>query len=211
MKILISTGDTPQNYRNALEACGAEVTGGYLPELTADCDGLVLCGGSDIDPGIYGEELNGSFGIDWQRDEREMELLRLYAGKPILGICRGHQIVNAWFGGKLDQDIAVRSAHTGENYKELFHGVEAAEGSRMEQLFGHRFRVNSSHHQAISAVAPGFRATLWSPDGVIEAIEHETLPILGVQWHPERTTLSFRSDCAVDGMPLFRYFLSLCK
>ena len=202
MKILISTGDKSEKYEAALRSCGAEVVGGYLPELRADCDALVLCGGADIDPAIYGENNMGSFGIDPARDAIETKLMQLYADKPILGICRGEQLINALCGGTLVQDLPNKAAHTGEDYAEVFHSVKAAPGSRMEALFGAEFEVNSSHHQAIKTIAPGFRATLFAPDGTIEAIEHESRPILGVQWHPERTAYAEK---------LFRWFLSLAE
>ena len=210
MKIMISTSRNPKNYRAVLEACGVTVVGGYLPEPDPDCAGLVLCGGADIDPAIYGAENRGSVEIDADRDAAELRLLDFYRDRPILGICRGVQILNAFFGGTLIQDLPTRDSHTSPD-GDLFHRVTALPGSRMERVYGAAFDVNSSHHQAVDLPAPGFRVTLRADDGAAEAIEHTSLPVFGVQWHPERTTLAFRGDRAVDGMGVWREFLRLCQ
>ena len=211
MRILVSAGLHTENYLAALEACGAEGVGGYLPPTDADCDGLLLCGGYDIDPARYGEPPCGSLGIDRERDETESRLIEIYRGKPILGICRGCQMLNVHFGGTLIQHLPTAEAHTAAG-GDLFHAVRAERGSRMEKLYGEEFCVNSSHHQAVGRVAPGFAVTLRSAaDGVAEAIEHRSLPIFGVQWHPERTALAFRSDRAEDGLKIFEDFLALCR
>ena len=101
MKILLSRGSSAENYLNALEGVGAEGVAKYLPEVDTNYDGLILCGGGDIDPKYYGEEINGSKGIDAERDSAEFALLKAFVekGLPVLGICRGCQLFNILLGG----------------------------------------------------------------------------------------------------------------
>lgn len=212
-KILLSGASEHQNYVDAVRLLGAEVNAGYLPEVAPDCDGLILCGGSDIHPGRYGEEIDGSVDIDLARDEVEFALLEAYikAGKPILGICRGHQLINVFFGGSLWQDIPEAALHTRKNGRDAAHTVNAIPDSVVGRLYGERFAVNSSHHQALKAVGKGLRVTARWEDSRIEAIEHETLPIIGVQWHPERMCFRHKREDTVCGEALLRYFIDLCR
>lgn len=208
MKFLISTSEnSEQNYKEALSALGIEAEGGFHPTLDGSFDGLILCGGGDISPSIYGEEINGSVNIDRERDEIETKLLSMYYGKPILGICRGMQFINASLGGTLFQDIG--NGHRGEGKNDLLHKVTSKKGSIMERLYGESFTVNSLHHQAVAKLADGFSATLFAEDGTVEAIEHESQPIFALQWHPERLALSRKRDGAADGMKVFEEFLKI--
>ena len=126
-------------------------------------------------------------------------------GKPILGICRGHQVLNVYFGGTLTQHIEGHRASEGT----CFHASETEENSIMRRLFGKTLTVNSIHHQAVNAVGDGFLVTQRSADGTVEAIEHKSMPIIGVQWHPERMCLANKQGNSVDSMPLFEYFAAL--
>lgn len=149
---------------------------------------LVLSGGADIDPHIYGQENENSKGIDYSRDLFEIELCKLFneSGKPILGICRGMQVVNVAFGGTLYQNI---SASTGKNHMipGETHRVEIEEDSKFFNLLGNQFILtNSYHNQAVDSLGRGLVACAKSEDGAIEALESETGDILCVQWHPER-------------------------
>ena len=212
MKILLSVGGNDQNYIDAIEALGAEAVAKYSPEVDTDYDGLILCGGADMHPSYYGEEICGSVGMDLARDEAEVALLQAYAtaGKPILGICRGHQLINVFFGGSLYQDIAESELHKRQNDKDNAHVVSAVEGSILAELYGESFSVNSAHHQAIKELGAGLRATAYWNGQYIEAIEHGGLPILAVQWHPERMCFKNKREDTVCGADIIKYFVDLC-
>ncbi len=166
-----------------------------LDEFVALIDGLILTGGGDLSPRIYGEEPHVGLGeISPLRDEVEMYLLQatLQTKKPVLGICRGIQVMNAALGGTLYQDLprqmgaAIQHSQKGPvNY--AAHAVIVKEGTRLAQILGvTETYVNTRHHQAVKKVAPGFIAVAHSKDGLIEAIESTTDPfVIGVQWHPE--------------------------
>lgn len=168
-------------YVEALTSLGAEV----CFENPETCDALLLPGGGDVDPARYGQENRGSLGIDPERDALEFAALEtaLRRGLPVLGICRGCQLLNVALGGTLHQDIPDHTA--------LDEDVDRLHPSRtvdpvLTALYGEEFIVNSSHHQAVDRPGEGFRPVQWAPDGTVEAIRHETLPLFGVQWHPER-------------------------
>jgi len=121
------------------------------------------------------------------------------------------QIINVALGGTLLQDLGDvrRPSHTHPQADQV-HPVRAQPGSLLHTLYGPRFSVNSSHHQAVDCPAPGLVLTLRAVDGVPEAIEHPSLPILGVQFHPERMSGPLLRPDTVDGAPIFRWFLALC-
>jgi putative glutamine amidotransferase len=160
-------------------------------------DGLVLQGGIDVCPETYGETpRDPAWAGDAIRDRYELELLHAFieAGKPVLGVCRGAQLINVYFGGSLVQDIpslwpgAVTHQDTGR-YDRLVHPVRFEAGSTLERLYGNStaHRVNSIHHQCVDRLGQGLMVEARSPeDGVVEAIRHEGPGfVLGVQWHPE--------------------------
>lgn len=160
--------------------------------------GLLLCGGYDVQPQLYGEEaeLGGVQETYAQRDEMEMALLR-YAiehDMPVLGICRGMQLINVVMGGKLIQDLPGHSTghYPGPGEKPIVHPVYVSPGSRLGAIIGAGaiYRVNSLHHQGLKEPqrAPGLLASAYSPDdGIVEALESPEHPwLVGVQCHPER-------------------------
>ena len=209
-RILISTGGgDAANYLAALAAAGGAGDARYLPAPDLGYDGLLLAGGGDVDPALFGQENRGSRGIDRARDRAELALLDAFcgAGKPVLAVCRGHQVVNVWLGGGLIQDLGpgLVPFHQKEEGDQV-HLVQAEKGTLLHQLYGPVFPANSSHHQGLGPLGRGLRATAWAEDGVVEAVEHEALPILSVQFHPERMT----GPDTVDGGALFRIFLDLC-
>lgn len=215
MKIAIpELGEPQQNYRTALHLLGAEpvqITGTVAP---ADFDGLLLPGGADLNPARYGCENRGSEGIDDALDELQFAALErfLQAGKPVLGICGGHQLLAARFGCQLIQDLPSANHHTvreGEE-QERCHHVTAEKDSFLERIYGSTFLVNSTHHQAVREPAGRLRVAALSDDGVIEALAHETLPVLSVQWHPERLCGELRQPEKSDGALLLQAFLDLC-
>jgi putative glutamine amidotransferase len=171
-------------------------------------DGLVLQGGADISPLAYGEEpLKPEWAGDPLRDRYEIELVRAFADarKPVLGICRGAQLINVALGGSLHQDIP---AHRSDEYDLHAHEVRLEPGSGLARLYGETGprRVVSIHHQAISRLGRGLRVEAHSdPDGVVEAIRGEGPNyVCGVQWHPE-----FHGGRGgfLDGGPLLDEFL----
>jgi putative glutamine amidotransferase len=161
-------------------------------------DGLLLTGGPDIDPLLYGQPPHPrTRADDPRRDAGEIALTRaaLERGLPVLGICRGCQVLNVACGGTLIQHLpdvsaGVRHAANGQAALEggvfLNHDVVADAGSRLEEICGRRFTVKSAHHQAVGALGRRLAPVAWSADGSIEAIVHVDLPFaMGVQWHPE--------------------------
>lgn len=214
-KILISTGGgNAENYLNAMEAAGGMGEARYLPVPDLSYDGLVLVGGDDMDPALFGQEDTCSQGVDRARDGAELALLDAFcgAGRPVLAICRGHQVVNVWLGGDLVQDLGpdLVPFHRKEEGDQV-HLVLAAEGSLLRRLYGEVFPVNSSHHQGLGRLGKGLRAAAWSEGGVVEAVEHETLTLISVQFHPERMTGALARPDTVDGGEIFRAFLELCR
>lgn len=158
-------------------------------------DGLYLPGGVDVDPHLYGEEPlagMGSFDPDWDAVDVVVAKAALERNMPILGICRGMQVLNVAAGGTLYQDIpsqvpgALKHSQKGPRWA-ASHAVELDGESRLAKTLGAtELRINSYHHQAVKDVAPGFRSVANAPDGVIEAIEStQHRYAVGVQWHPE--------------------------
>lgn len=177
-------------------------------------DGILLTGGADINPLFLGEEpIKELHSINPRRDRSELLLARLAADRqiPVLGICRGIQVMNAAFGGSLYQDIHVQREGTcikhdqelGRSYAS--HTVQLEKDSLLYKLFGaETLPVNSFHHQAVKEVAPGFRVTARAADGVVEAMEStEYKSMVGVQWHPECFILE-GDKCM---MPVFEWFI----
>lgn len=177
------------NYRRAVEAGGGRVVFGNAVEgQGALWDALLLPGGGDLEPWRYGQENTASHSLEPERDGAELALLSEFtaAGKPVLGICRGLQLINVFFGGTLIQDIP---GHSSVNGVDRLHGVRTAL-SPLLMSCGRHVLVNSAHHQAADRLGSGLRAVQWSSDGVVEALCHWSLPVWAVQWHPERLEAS---------------------
>ncbi len=190
-------GETIERYWERLREAGLEPIDLHQPDRAlADCRGLVLTGGVDIDPGLYGESRHERVRrTDPARDEFELGLLKeaLAADLPVLAICRGHQLLNVALGGALLQHIeggAHAADYRTEGFPSRSHEVEVTRGSRLAAWLGvESLIVNSRHHQAVTPdrLAEGARAPAVSPDGLIEAIEAPGRTwVVGVQWHPER-------------------------
>jgi len=178
--------------------------------LVERVDAVVINGGGDVAPERYGAARHDStHGVEEHRDEFEIALVRAAAarGMPVLGVCRGIQLVNVALGGTLVQHVpeAVGRDHMRiDAWDRYVHDVELAPESRIAALYGRdRLGVNSLHHQAVDRPAPGLRVSARAPDGTAEAVESDDGRVLGVQWHPE-----LLAEPAVhEHAPLFRWLL----
>lgn len=197
------------NYIAALESCGVQVTASTDPHRSVGCDALLLPGGGDLDPALFGEENRGSLDPNRQLDLTEIELALGFceAGKPIFGICRGMQTLNVAFGGNLIQNLPTAATHRWAEADQV-HEVFTVGDSFLRGLYGERFPVNSAHHQGVNRLAEHFQILARADDGVVEAIQWQEQRIYGVQWHPERLTLAHKRPDAVDGRGLFEFFVA---
>jgi putative glutamine amidotransferase len=189
-------------------------------KVLSEIDGLLLTGGGDIDPVLYGDERHATVeDAEPGRDEFEIDLARraMAADVPLLAICRGAQVLNVAAGGTLVQDIpsAIASdlSHSiVEPRSAEAHAVHVAPGSRLERALGgsvdaaHTCRVNSRHHQSVGRVGSGLVTSATAPDGIVEAIEKADSEFcVGVQWHPENF---WRTG---EFAPLFSSFVSAAR
>lgn len=196
----------------------------------AYADGLVIPGGPDIHVARYGQIFTDFAEIasfSNTRDDFDFALCEAFLrqGKPILGIGRGAQVLNAALGGTLCRRLPSRltadcrvtgSPSSGYavvegtpgafNHQYGVHAVRIAEGSRLSRILGQEARVNSFHHQAVDRLGEGLKAAARSEDGVVEAFEHESLPVMGVQWHPEHPCEGYAQDLSV-----FRWLISMAE
>lgn len=210
---------TYQNYaqafidQGAVVLCVSDTDPNSAQQLCQFADGLFLTGGADVSPALYGEKTQDCCGVlDPWRDDVELAYGRVFleAKKPVFGICRGFQMLNVLLGGTLYQDIPAQLGRQ-HTYNSI-HEAAAVPGSILEKLFGAHFSVNSFHHQAIRTLAPGLIPLAFSEGGtIVEAFHHTSLPVLAVQWHPERMTGTERlTSDGPDMAPLFQYFTALC-
>jgi putative glutamine amidotransferase len=190
-------------------------------KVLGEIDGLLLTGGGDVDPVLYGQDRHPLVeDAEPGRDEFELDLARRAIGAdlPVLAICRGAQVLNVAAGGTLIQDIpSTVVSDVSHSIKEprdaVAHSVRVAPGSRLEQALGaavdaaaHLCRVNSRHHQSIDRLGSGLVSSATSPDGVVEAIERvEAGFCVGVQWHPENF---WRTG---EFAPLFQAFVKTAR
>ncbi len=152
-----------------------------VEEILELCDAFVVTGGTDMDPKYYGETNEGlSKGVRPELDLIDKQVIEfaVKTKKPLLGICRGHQSINAFLGGSLIQDI-------GESHRGIKDGHIVQTFPNDILKFDQTIIVNSYHHQAVNKVAPNMKVVAKHGDGTIEAIVHDFLPIIGIQWHPE--------------------------
>lgn len=214
MKKVFLFGDRSKriNYVEAIEANGGEAVVSSDPERCEECSGLLLPGGADIDPEIYGAENLGSRGIDRDLDRIELALIQkfLQNQKPILGICRGLQMINVAFGGDMIQDLPSASDHCWEESTgDKQHLITAEKSSFLYKIYGSSFSVNSAHHQGAGQVPQELHIAAAANDGVVEALELPGRRVYAVQWHPERMTLRRARPDTVDGGKVFQFFIGL--
>ena len=184
-------------------------------ENARDWDALILPGGGDIDPSClpgFPKLHPACDAADPQLDKSQLNLLDLFVHqkKPVLGICKGMQLINLYFGGDLSQHLPTAQRHCFTGTDQL-HPAYAKPGSFLQTLYGPRTIVNSAHHQGIiegaTPLGKNIAVIQRSADGVAEAIIHNYLPVIGLQWHPERLCGRLQNPNAADGSLVFQYFL----
>lgn len=191
---------------------------GQAEQIAAQLDGLLVTGGGDIDPTLFGEEPHPGLGvITPARDVFEINLIRemMKEGKPVLAICRGCQILNIAAGGDMYQDIYSQIGRQLLQHSQkaprshASHYINVAEGSLLKQITNQeKYKVNSYHHQAVRNLAPEFYVSACSSDGITEAFESREHPfVIGVQWHPECMTASGDQPSLL----LFGAFVEACR
>lgn len=197
------------NYENACISLGFSPCTSLSLSKLASCDALILPGGGDITPGFYGQENRASRCIDTELDILQIQALEYFVKnkKPVLGICKGMQLINIYFGGTLIQDIPNSSFHQISD-ADILHTSYVQEDCVLNHLYGKEFQINSNHHQAIDKIGKGLHVVQTSQDGIIEGIMHETLPIFAVQWHPERLAFVQTKKASLPGNLLLLAFFS---
>lgn len=167
----------------------------FVSEYAKMLDGLLIPGGEDVNPLLYNKDSMPEVTyMSMVKDEFEIALIKEFhkLGKPIMGICRGMQIINVAFGGNLIQDIPSQK-HSSISHRQAIeirseptHGIDIDKSSLLYKTLGREtMAVNSYHHQAVDKIAEGFRASAKAKDGIVEAMENEDGSIFAVQWHPE--------------------------
>ncbi len=207
-----------QSYIDAVHGSGARIDlmtidHQRVEEFAKEYDGLLVTGGVDVKPSLYGEErVFGNDSFDYEYDIFDIELIKAFSNlnKPIFGICRGIQIINVAFGGTLYQDIDTFYKNLDGLHKNnlidncLSHEVIIEEGTFLCRLLEKKkIMVNSYHHQSIKDLSDQLRVVAKAPDGTIEAVEGKN--IIAVQWHPEKI---YDID---DQKKIFDYFICMCK
>lgn len=203
------------------------------PEEIKNCDGVVVPGGfPDVNPKFYGEGVAGNTLVDLEMDTQQFAMIdrAFQLNKPILGICRGLQLITVYLGGTLIQDIAHKKQHSFQPENPKFHVVHNIPGTFMYDLYGASAVVNSAHHQAIKVLPDCLRVSqFWYSDDrkaaeyirlaqagellngsnecIIEAVYHKDYPFIGVQWHPEMRGVFSGKD--IDSFQIVRYFYSM--
>lgn len=178
------------------------------------CDGVIITGGADVNPMLYGEVWHQTQGeADGARDAFDLQLIKSAFEKeiPIFGICRGCQIINVAFGGSLYQDNTEAGAHVGvhrQNNRKAYpsHTIQIEEGSFLFDVCGKTYPVNSFHHQSVKKVGDGLKVVATAPDGIVEAIQHESKFVWACQFHPE---MMHKQDAKMQG--IFNHFVNEIK
>ena len=172
-------------------------------------DGLIIPGGKHVHPSFYGAEVECTkHNFNPELDELELELVDMFveAGKPIMGVCRGCQLVNVALGGTLKQDIGM------EHYDDAVRETTTMEGTDMRTIFGETVDTVHFHHQAVDELAEGLTVTMVdAADGTIEGYVHDSLPIYSVQFHPDRMYVKEDPAIKETGRIFMEYFFDICQ
>lgn len=207
MKILIigRKKDT-FNYEKYLSNISVQAETTLSLGALSSCDAVILPGGGDVTPAFFGEHNYASRNID-----TELDILQLQAadycighGIPLMGICKGMQVINVALGGTLIQDLPTSSMHKHIG-QDQHHSTHIAADSFLAGLYGEQMIVNSAHHQGVGRLGKHLIPIQWcDEDNCVEAYAHDSLPVIGLQWHPERL-----DHLGINGLPLLSYFVSL--
>lgn len=194
------------NYNKAVNDVGAECV---ISENVADakhCDALLLSGGGDVSPCLYGTTRTNCKAVSLKRDISELYLIALFLRRnaPVMGVCRGLQILNVFFDGTLNQSIAHEELHYAKN-KDVTHKITNSKNGFMRELLGENLTVNSAHRQSVNKLGKGLTVCSKSNDNVIEAFEHKYEKVIAVQFHPER--MEEINPCART--LIYEYFISI--
>mgnify|MGYP001114384607 FL=1 len=195
-----------KNYENIIKRMGVSCFVSIDPAQTDAATHLLLPGGGDITPAFFGQTDHGSHHVDTELDILQFDILSRFTAqkKPVLGICKGLQLINVHFGGDITQHIDTAETHRWVG-RDQFHYVFHSDLGRRDffyQLYGTSAKVNSAHHQAVNRIGRGLVPVCRAGDNVIEGLVHAALPVFAVQWHPERMPDG-------GGESLFAYFFSL--
>ena len=231
MRIVIA--DNPRNpnevvnYIYAFKELGvADIYPTLDPKKLEEADGMILPGSAcDINPALWGEENTHCDKVNDELDAGQKAMLdkAIELGIPVIGMCRGIQFINVYFGGSLIQHLNAFMAHR-YYVPDRYHRVIFEEGSFLKELYGKdELMVNSRHHQAVGRIGKGLKCIArWEPSPsehpqedwesvTTEALQHETLPIIGLQWHPERSWCMDYDQKKADGEKLLLWFMNLCE
>ncbi|WP_329213834.1 gamma-glutamyl-gamma-aminobutyrate hydrolase family protein [Streptomyces sp. NBC_01485] len=198
-----------QMYAKQIAAAGGMTV--FLPRdssaeaLVQRLDAVVLSGGADVDPRFYGGRVTeDTTPLDAEQDEFDLAVARaaIARGIPVLGTCRGHEVLNVALGGTLYDHHLPGHERRDQPAGLPAHRVNFVEGTTLCALYGEQAQVNSIHHMAVDVVAPGLRVAARSDDGLVEAVEAVEADVLGVQWHPE-------AHAAPD--PAFRWLVDTAR
>ena len=210
---LATADDTYEDYRESFRRLEAEPFLSLAERDLEAADALVLPGSSqDMNPKLWGEEDQCSNNINDELDAVQWRLLEIASEHriPVLGICRGMQFINVFFGGTLIQDLPCGQRHKAAD-PENCHPICNRVGGFMWDLYGGLCEVNTRHHQGVGRIGESLEAaSFWiGEDGyeVVEAVAHRSLPVIGVQWHPERMFIRGEGRLQEDGEKLLRWFL----
>lgn len=208
-KILIAgQQENVTNYVDVLNYLGIDPVVSLHPESVYSYDALILPGGGDICPSYFDQPVIDTRKPDPELDRLQLHILYqfLHTHKPILGICKGMQLLNVFFGGDLRQHLEEEDTHQWDQ-KDRWHPTTVKPFSILAKLYGNDFSVNSAHHQSIGNVGQDLHVIQHAEDGIPEAISHEFHPLLGVQWHPERMCLGHKRSGTVSGTAVFEWLL----
>lgn len=200
---------SPQIHRNYIRSSlriADETVCSYDLKDMKECSALILPGGGDIFPYFYGKKTESQKNINFIRDSLEFEALSYFVAnaRPVLGICKGMQTANVFFGGTLS-DCKFAGRHNGSGGKDSSHLVYCLKSGFLNKLYGKKLIVNSYHRERVALIGKDLKISALSGDMTVEAMEHAALPVILTQFHPERMALPYTAD----GAAVFTYFRKL--